>query len=161
MIDLAGSGSGKRVIKGVKKFGKKALKFTGKWGLKGLAGLAELGGTSIVSGVKSLVDDKGLQVAATTLGLVTAGVAFPPLGIKMGIGFLGTSGLKYIGSKLNSKERDKSLGESMLETLEMYNTFTSKICEKAFSPLLENANEKISKLGEKAQHDIDGMAIFK
>ncbi len=152
MINMADR---KRVIKGVKDFGKKGLKFTGKYGLKALAGTLELGvrgGTRILN---SLANSKQFHVIASGGGIIAASVLIPPVALGTGA-FIAS---KYLADKVLGN--DATLIDEIKSTILLGSKATNLVCTQFISPFLTKANTKAKDLGKTAQSAIDDLDIFK
>ena len=135
----------KRVIKGVSKT-------AGKYTLKGLGKGVELAGTGALKAVEALSKNEGFQTIAAGAGIISAGVMMPAVGV----GLLGTLGLKYLVDNKFLK-KDKGLAEEVMDIIKVGNIVTKNVGEKILSPLSQHMDKGVKSLGSKYQDKIDDM----
>ena len=151
--------SGKRTISGYKTLDR-AMRFTGKWGLKALAKGGELAVRGATTAIDHLANSEQFQVVATTGGLVAASVAFPPLGIGLGAFVAG----KCLADKIlnrSSRTGERTFSKALRDTILLANRATKLVCDRAISPAMRTVNRGAKDIGEKAQDGIDDMDLFK
>lgn len=137
----------KRIIKGI-------AKTTGKYTLKTLGKGIELTGRETVKMVDALVKNPQIQKIVTSTGLLAASVMIPGVGV----GILGTLGLKYLIDK-SLLGKDKGIISEINDILRMGNGVTKNVSDKVLSPTLNKLDKGIGKVGKKYQSKIDD--IFK
>lgn len=137
----------KRIIKGI-------AKTTGKYTLKTLGKGIELTGRGTVKMVDALVKNPQIQKIVTSTGLLAASVMIPGVGV----GILGTLGLKYLIDK-SLLGKDKGIISEINDILRMGNGVTKNVSDKVLSPTLNKLDKGIGKVGKKYQSKIDD--IFK
>ena len=146
----------KRTITGYKIFDK-AVRFTGKYALKGIAKAPELAIRGSTKLVDALAKSEQFQTIATTGGLVAASIAFPPVGIGIGAVVGGKLLADRLLGKRNSTGKRKNILDEIKETILLGNHITKFVCEKVISPVMRTANNKTRSLGQKAQTKIDDL----
>jgi len=150
----------KRTIKGYKAFSK-AVKFTGKYGLKGLARIPELGIRGSTKLVDALANSEQFQVITTAGGLITVSIAFPVVGIGIGTFVLGKLLADRILERKNPKGNYKNIFNEVQETILLGNRITKRVCEKVISPAMRFVGSKAKDIGENVQTKINDAELFK
>ena len=147
---------GKRTITGYKKFDK-AVRFTGKWALKGLAKIPEIAVRGSTKLVDALAKSEQFQVIATTGGLVAASVFVPYVALGFGTVACGKLLADTIAGKTKINGKRKNILDEIKETILLGNQLTKFVCERGISPAMRVANNKTKSLGKKAQTKIDDL----
>lgn len=145
----------KRTISGFKKFGKEVAFKGGKYGLKTLAKLSELGIRGGTRLVEALADNEQAQVVATTGGLIAASVAFPPVAI--GVAGL-VAGKMFADRVLGNRTMDgrrKNVLDEVRETILLGNNITKLACSRVISPTMRFVNKQAKTIGKDVQTKID------
>lgn len=135
----------KKIIKGI-------AKTTGKYTLKGLGKGVELTSRGAIKTVNALVKNPRMQKILTGAGVLAASVMVPTVGV----GVLGTVGLKYAIDKALLGKHKGILGE-MNDILQMGNVVTRNVSNKILSPTLNKMDRGMDKLGKKYQDKIDDL----
>lgn len=135
----------KKVIKGI-------AKTTGKYTLKGLGKGIELTGRGAVKTVNALVRNPQIQKIATGAGLLAASVMIPTVGV----GLIGTLGLKYMLDK-SLLGKNKGMLDEINDILKMGNVVTRNVSNKILSPTLNMVDRGMNKLGRNYQDKIDDI----
>ncbi|MBR1540409.1 MAG: hypothetical protein IJ629_04510 [Clostridia bacterium] len=145
----------KRNIKGFKKFGKEVAFKGGKYGLKALAKLSELGVRGGTRLVEALADSEQAQVIATTGGLIAASVAFPPVAIGVAGLVVGKMFADRVLGTRTMDGRRKNILDEVRETILLGNNITNLACTRVISPAMRFVNKKAEIIGKDVQTKID------
>lgn len=139
--------------KKIKGFAKKGAKFAGKWSLKGIVKGGELIGRFPIKTLNAIVKCPELQKVATTLGLLSASVLIPTVGV----GMITALATKFALDRTILNNHDKWILEEIGDMINLGNVVTKSVSDKVLSPVLVKMDKGVGNIGKNTQSKIDGM----